>query len=89
MTQREVAAAVTLQLYGGVDPDTSRYLAARVVLAVDRAAARGHADSGPTQTEVARATSELARQGVTASPAQMHRAMFAALCPEPFAEAVS
>lgn len=87
MSVRLTAAAVALQLYGGLDPDGSRYLAQRVVAAVDRAGARGHADSGPTQTEVARATSELARQGVTVSPAQMHRALFAALCPEPFARA--
>jgi hypothetical protein len=85
MTPRLVAAAVALQIYGGHDPDSSRYLAERVLTAADRADTRGHPDSGPTQTEVARATSELARQGVTASPAQMHRALFAALCPEPFA----
>lgn len=87
MTQRELAAAVALQLYGGVDPDASRSLAERVVRAVDRAGSRGHAGSGPTQTEVARATEELARQGVTASPAQMHRALFAALVPELWAKA--
>jgi hypothetical protein len=58
-----------------------------VVEAVDRAAARGHANSGPTQTEVARATAELVGQGVLATPPQVHRAMFAALCPEPFARA--
>lgn len=87
MNQREIAAAVTLQLYGGMDPDASRSLAERVVRAVDRAGARGHADSGPTPDEVARATSELTRQGVPVSPAQMHRAMFAALVPELWAEA--
>lgn len=84
---RLVAAAVTLQIYGRHDPDSSRYLAERVVRAVDRAATRGHAGSGPTQTEVARATAALVDQGVPASPAQVHRALFAALCPEPFARA--
>lgn len=87
MTPRHVAAATALQLYAGMDPDSSRYLADRVINAIDRAGARGHADSGPTQTEVARATSELARQGVTASPAQVECAMFAALVPELFQKA--
>jgi hypothetical protein len=83
VTHRQVAAALALQVHGGMDPDGSRDLADRVL----RAAARGHTDSGPTQTEVARATSELARQGVTASPAQVERALLAALVPEMFAKA--
>jgi hypothetical protein len=87
VSPRHVAAALALQLYGGLDPDGSRYLAERVLTAVDRAATRGHAGSGPTQTEVARATAELVSQGVPASPVQVHRALFAALCPEPFARA--
>ena len=87
MSPREVAAATFLQLYTGVDPDASRSLAQRLVETVDRAGARGHADSGPTQTEVARAVSELARQGVTVSPADMERAMFSALVPELWQEA--
>jgi hypothetical protein len=87
VTHRQVAAALALQVHGGMDPDGSRNLADRFLRAADRAAARGHTDSGPTQTEVARATSELARQGVTASPAQVERALLAALVPEMFAKA--
>ena len=87
MTTREVAAATCLQIYGGMDPDTSRSLAIRLVETVDRAGARGHTDRGPTPEEVARAVSELARQGVTVSPAKMHRALFTALVPEPFERA--
>jgi hypothetical protein len=81
MTKRELAAAVELQIYAGLDPDSSNYVAERIVQAIDRAHARGHTNPGPTQTEGARATAELARQGVTTSPAQMHRALLAALCP--------
>jgi hypothetical protein len=80
---RQTAAAVCLQFYGGMDPDTSRYLAERVVQAVDRAQTRGHSESGPTPSEVERASRELVRQGVKASPAQVHGALFAALCPDP------
>lgn len=83
-TPRTVAAAMALQLYGGIEPDASRYLAGRILQAADRAQSRGHQDSGPTLAEVERAASELARQGVNASPAQVHHALFAALCPEPF-----
>jgi hypothetical protein len=80
---RQTAAAVCLQFDGGMDPDTARYLADRVIRAVDRAQTRGHPGSGPTLTEVERASRELVRQGVKASPAQVHGALFAALCPDP------
>jgi hypothetical protein len=60
---RSVAAAVVLQLYGGVDPDYSRDLADRIVFAVDRAGMRGHTDAAPTDDEVIRAQNELHRRG--------------------------
>ena len=62
---RSVAAAVVLQLYGGIDPDQSRTLADRVVRAVDRTAMRGHTDAAPTDDEVDRAMSALTARGVT------------------------
>jgi hypothetical protein len=63
-TDRHVAAATALQLYGYVDPDSSRDLAERVVFAVDRAGARGHTGSAPTDDEVRRAYHSLHRRGV-------------------------
>jgi len=60
---RTIAAAVALQLYGGVDPDHSRDLAERVVFAIDRAAARQHEGSQPTEDEVRRAYNALHRRG--------------------------
>jgi hypothetical protein len=62
---RSVAAAVVLQLYGGVDPDYSRDLADRIVFAIDRAGMRGHTNAAPTEDEIARATNELHRRGFT------------------------
>jgi hypothetical protein len=63
-TNRHIAAATALQLYGGMDPDGSRDLAERIVFAVDRAGARGHTGSAPTEDEVTRAHNALARRGV-------------------------
>jgi hypothetical protein len=66
-TNRHVAAATALQLYGGLDPDGSRDLAERVVFAIDRAGARGHTGSAPTGDEIRRAHNALARRGVVAT----------------------
>lgn len=78
---RHVAAQIALQLYGAVDPDTSKYLADHVIFAIDRAAWRGHTDSGPTHEEVNRAASSFERQGIAVSNEQMYGALLAALCP--------
>jgi hypothetical protein len=83
---RLLAAAVCLQIYGGMEPDTSRYLAERVVQAVDRAQTRGHSESGPTPSEVERASRELECLGVVATDVEVHHALFAALCPDPAQE---
>jgi hypothetical protein len=64
LTNRHIAAATALQLYGGIDPDGSRDLAERIVFAIDRAGARGHTGSAPTEDEVTRAHNALARRGV-------------------------
>jgi hypothetical protein len=63
MDNRLVAAASALQLYGNIDPDGSRDLAERALFAADRAGARGHLGSAPTNDEVIRAQNALARRG--------------------------
>jgi hypothetical protein len=60
---RSIAAAVVLQLHGGADPDSSRSLADRVLVAVDRAQGRGHTHAAATDDEVHRARAELHRRG--------------------------
>jgi hypothetical protein len=75
---RSIAAAVVLQLYGGIDPDYSRELADRVVRAVDRTAARGHTDAAPTADEVRRAQNALALRGISTSPEDVRAALEAA-----------
>jgi hypothetical protein len=75
---RSVAAAVVLQLRGGIDPDYSRDLADRIVFAVDRAGMRGHTDAAPTEDEVTRAQNELHRRGFTASSEDVRAALEAA-----------
>jgi hypothetical protein len=75
---RSVAAAVVLQLHGGIDPDHSRDLADRVVFAVDRAGMRGHTDAAPTADEVTRAYNELHRRGFTPGSEDVHAALVAA-----------
>lgn len=80
-TPRHVAVAVALQLYGNVDPDTSRYLADHIIFAVDRAEWRGHADSGPTHAEVNRALSTLALRDIHLNHDDVYAALLAALCP--------
>lgn len=72
---RSVAAAVVLQIHGGIDPDHSRVLADRVVFAVDRAAMRGHTDAAPTDDEVIRAVNELHRRGYTVTPEDARAAL--------------
>jgi hypothetical protein len=67
MTTRHIACNVVLQLHGNVDPDTARSLPDRILFAVDRAGMRGHADAAPTDDEVTRAQTALARRGVSAT----------------------
>lgn len=78
---RHVAAQMALQLYGAVDPDTSKYLADHVVFAVDRAAFRGTYVGGPTHEEVNRLTTSLARRGITLERDDAYAALLAVLCP--------
>lgn len=78
---RHIAAQIALQLYGNVDPDTSKYLADHVVFAVDRAAFRGHFDADPTPAEVNRLMSSLDRRGIGVERDDAQAALLAALCP--------
>jgi hypothetical protein len=75
MTDRHVACNVVLQLHGHVDPDTARSLSDRILFAVDRAGMRGHADAAPTDDEVSRAQTALARRGVAASHDDVRHAL--------------
>lgn len=77
-TPRNTAAAVVLQLHGGIDPDRSRTLADRILFAVDRAGMRGHTDAAPTDDEVARAYNELHRRGLTPGSEDVRAALEAA-----------
>ncbi len=63
LTPRHVACAVQLQLHGGIDPDTSRTLADRILFHVDRAGMRGKVDAAPTDDEIHRAKGALHRLG--------------------------
>lgn len=73
-----MAAAVVLQLYGGIDPDYSRTLADKIVHTIDRTAARGHTDAAPTDDEVRRAQNALALRGISTSPDDVRAALEAA-----------
>lgn len=75
---RSVAAAVVLQLHGGIDPDYSRDLADRVVNAVDRTAMRGHVDAAPTEQEIRRACASLNGHGYNVTTEHMAAALDAA-----------
>lgn len=78
MTTRHVACNVVLQLHGNVDPDTARGLSDRILFAVDRAGMRGHDDAAPTDDEVQRAQTALARRGVAAAHDDVRYALDAA-----------
>lgn len=78
---RHVAAASALQLYGGVDPDSSRDLAERALFAADRVATRGHLGAAPTHDEVLRAQAALARHGVQIDYATVNTVLQDALVP--------
>jgi hypothetical protein len=78
---RHVAAQIALQLYGNVDPDTSKYLADHVVFAVDRTAFRGSYTGGPTHDEVNRLMSALDRRGIGIERDDAYAALLAVLCP--------
>jgi hypothetical protein len=67
------------QLYLKVDPDSSRTLADKLVRQLDRVKVRGQRDTTPTEKEIRRATNELARRGVPASPDDVRAALSAAL----------
>ena len=74
---RTVAAAVELQL-AGVDPETSRTLAEKIVFRVDRAGMRGHGDAAPTDDEIRRAQNELNRRGFAIGSEDVEAALDAA-----------
>lgn len=76
--RRSVAAAVVLQLYGGVDPDSSRDLADRIVFAIDRTVARGHVGAMPTDAEVRRAQNALNGRGYAVTSEHARLALVAA-----------
>lgn len=63
MSPEHVACNVVLQLHGHIDPDNARTLSDRVVWAVSRARARGHAHPYATEDEMHRAKAELHRRG--------------------------
>lgn len=75
---RSIAAAVVLQIHGGIEPDQSRVLADRIVFAVDRAGMRDHTDAAPTEDEVRRAYNELHRRGFTPGSEDVRAALEAA-----------
>lgn len=75
---RSVAAAVVLQLHGGIDPDRSRDLADRIVFAVDRVTVRGHTHAAPTDEEVRRAGNALTGYGYVVAPEHVRAALEAA-----------
>lgn len=78
MTPRHIACNIVLQLKGNVDPDTARSLADEIIFKVDRAGMRGHADAAPTEDEVDRAQTALARRGVPAGHEDVRYALDAA-----------
>lgn len=78
---RHVAAQVALQIYGNVDPDTSKYLADKVVFAVDRAAFRGSYTGGPTHEEVNRLMTTLDRRAIGIHSDDAYAGLLAVLCP--------
>jgi|1185.fasta_scaffold1129045_2 hypothetical protein len=79
------AAAMALQLYGGLDPDGARYLAMRVVRAFQRASTRP-IEGLPTDDEVARARAALIRHGFEIDTDAVYTALLDALCPSPDSE---
>lgn len=78
MTERHVACNVVLQLKANVDPDSARVLADEIIFRIDRAGMRGHADAAPTNDEVIRAQSALARRGIPATHDDVRYALDAA-----------
>jgi hypothetical protein len=76
-----VAAASALQLYGDVDPDSSRDLAERALSAANRVGARGHLGAAPTHDEVLRARAALARRGVQIDYPTVRSVLHEALVP--------
>lgn len=76
---RTVTAAVFLQLYLHVDPDSSRTLADKLVRQLDRVKARGQRDTTPTDIEVRRAANALARRGIPVTADDARAALEAAL----------
>ena len=79
MTPRAVAVASELQVLGLTGPDDALTCTERILFALDRAAMRGHNESGPTEDEVRRAGSALGRRGISTSPSDVYVALFAAL----------
>ena len=79
------AAAMALQIYGGSDPDGSRYVARRVCAAVFRAGVRP-TDGLPTPAEVERAREALERRQIRVEADDVYAALLDALCPSLEAE---
>jgi hypothetical protein len=77
---RESVAATTLQIFGLIGPDESRFLAERVVAAIDRAGMRGPTDGGPTGDEIRRCYDALHRRGAEVTHDDVYAGLFAALC---------
>lgn len=74
------AAAMALQIYGGLDPDGSRHLALKVCAAVFRAGVRP-TDGLPTNAEVIRATNALKLRQIEVAYDDVYAALLDALCP--------
>lgn len=76
------AAAMALQLYGGLDPDGARFLALRVVRAIQRAGVRP-TDGLPTEDEVRRARMTLLGRAIEVESDDVYAALFNALVVSP------
>lgn len=77
--ERHAAAAMALQLWGGMDPDRSRFVGQYVVRAILRAGVRP-TDGLPTNAEVIRATNALKRRAISVNYDDVYAALFDALC---------
>jgi hypothetical protein len=85
---QHAAAAMALQLYGGMDPDRSRYVALHVVRAIQRAGVRP-TDGLPTEAEIRRARMALMRRAIEVERDDVYAALFDALVESPDADLTS
>lgn len=88
-TRRHDAAAAALQWYLGLDPDTSKYAAERVLFHADRAGIRESTSGLPTAKEVTRAVEALGRRQITVKPDDAYAALYAALALGVYEEATA